>query len=442
MSPPVDAIPNDVKLPESADVVVIGGGIIGVAAAYYLARKGLRVAVLEKGIVGGEQSSRNWGWCRAQLRALPEVPLAKAALDLWGGLDEELKSSTGFRRTGMLVVTKDPAEIANWEKWLAEAKDYEIPGGIVSAGEVSAMIPATSEKWIGGLYAPDDGRAEPSRAAPAYAEAARRAGVTIHQNCAARGWETTGGKISSVVTEKGSIRTSAILCAGGAWTSLLLRRQGISFPQSGVFATVFRTQPAPQVIEGGVGSPGFSFRRNEEGGYTVAMRGRGRVEITPQGMRYARQFLPMLLLRAKGLDLGVGRSLFDGPGAIASWRLDRTSPFERMRILDPAFDQSLVEEAMAQFRAGYPILKDTDVAESWGGYIDATPDAVPVISEVEKASGVYIASGFSGHGFGMAPAAARLAADLVTGDTAIVDPAPYRYGRFFDGTMHKAKAWV
>ncbi|MFC7607875.1 NAD(P)/FAD-dependent oxidoreductase [Teichococcus aestuarii] len=110
------------------------------------------------------------------------------------------------------------------------------------------------------------------------------------------------------------------------------------------------------------------------------------------------------------------------------------SPFERTRVLDPAPDMALVEEALAMLRAAYPSLAGIGCAEAWAGSIDSTPDAVPVISAVEKLKGFHLATGFSGHGFGIGPAAGRLAADLVAGDAPIVDAHPYRYARLVDGT--------
>ncbi|HYC14449.1 MAG TPA: FAD-dependent oxidoreductase, partial [Stellaceae bacterium] len=178
MSPPVDKIRSDEKLPPTADVVIIGGGIIGCAAAYYLAKKGQSVAVIEKGHVGGEQSSRNWGWCRQQRRDVREIPLIKESLQLWGGLNEEIGAETGFRRTGLFYVTKDQAEVARWERWLDDARQYQLHTRMLSGAEVQAMMPGCTEKWAAALYTPSDGRAEPAMAAPAIASAARKLGVT------------------------------------------------------------------------------------------------------------------------------------------------------------------------------------------------------------------------------------------------------------------------
>ena len=105
MSPPVKAVASDEKLPPSADVVVIGAGMAGAAASWALARKGWSVALLDKGCVAGEQSSRNWGWCRQQHRDLRELPLAQRSLQMWGELADELGIDPGFRRTGLIYVT-------------------------------------------------------------------------------------------------------------------------------------------------------------------------------------------------------------------------------------------------------------------------------------------------------------------------------------------------
>ena len=434
MSPPVDAVRSDEKLPASADVVVIGGGIIGCAAAYFLAKRGLSVVVLEKGRVGGEQSSRNWGWCRQQMRDTREIPLIKESLALWGGLNEEIGAETGFRRTGLIYVTKDAAELARWEAWLEQARPYQLHSRLLSGAEAQAMMPGCEEKWLGGLHTPSDGRAEPAKAAPALAMAARRLGVTLHQGCAARGIETEAGAVATVVSELGVVRARAVLCAGGAWTSLFCRRHGIDLPQLSVRASVLRTAPAPEVLAAPVSSPGFGMRRRLDGGYTVGMRGAASLDLTPDAFRYLRAFWPAYRQGVVALNIKFGKAFFSAVATPRHWAFDRASPFEKVRVLDPAPEQSVLEAALANLKAAYPALREVKVAETWAGMIEGTPDAIPVISPVEALKGFYIATGFSGHGFGIAPAAGRLAADIIAGETPIVDPRPFRYARMIDGT--------
>ncbi|WP_292477146.1 FAD-binding oxidoreductase, partial [Mesorhizobium sp.] len=117
MRAPLQQIETSDELPQSADAVVIGGGIVGVFAAYYLARRGLKVALVEKGRIGAEQSSRNWGWCRQQNRDARELPMATRSLDLWERFAAESGQDTGFRRCGLLYLSNDEAELAGWARW-------------------------------------------------------------------------------------------------------------------------------------------------------------------------------------------------------------------------------------------------------------------------------------------------------------------------------------
>lgn len=432
MSPPVDRIPSDERLPEAADVVIIGGGIIGVSAALHLARQGRSVALIEKGHVGAEQSSRNWGWCRVQGRDPEEIPLAQASLRLWGEMDQVTGGDTGFRRTGVLRATNDPAQMADWVAWAELAQGMQQHTRILSASELREMLPGNAEPFIGGLHTPTDGRAEPSMAAPAIAAGARRLGnLSIHQDCAARGLETTGGRVSAVVTEKGRIRTDAVILSGGAWSALFLKRHGVRLPAAVVNATAFRTAPGIEITEGNLSTPTYCTRRRLDGGYTVAMSGVGTVELTPDHLLEARAFLPMFRKRRAGLRFRVGKRFLDGLRG-ASWAMDAPSPFEAERVRDPAPDPALVERALGRLRAAYPGQR-IEVAEAWGGAIDSTPDAVPVISPCEGMPGLTLATGFSGHGFGIGPAAGTLAANLATGEAPIVDPRPFRHSRFLTG---------
>ncbi len=433
MSPPLTRIESDARLPESADVVVIGGGVIGVSSAYQLARKGLSVALVEKGHVGCEQSSRNWGWCRQQGRARAEIPLARESLRLWEEMQADAGEDAGFRRTGVLFLTKNPAELAAWEKWAEIAREMQVHSTVLTPAEVQERLPHNTDTWVGGLVTPSDGRAEPSMAVPVLAKAARKHGVTIHQDCAARGLETSAGRVSGVVTEKGTIRASSVLLAGGAWSSLFCRRHGIDLPIGLVNATACRTTPAPEITDGALGTDFFCVRRRLDGGLTLALRGRGTVELTPDLIRYARTFLPTYRQRRKGLKISFGKPFLDQLLRGTSWRLDQPSPFEAERVRDPAPDMTLVEEALAALIKANPNLEGIGIAEAWGGTIDTTPDTIPVISAVDSLPGFFLATGFSGHGFGIGPGAGRLAADIVTGDTPLIDPAAYSHQRLVDG---------
>jgi len=434
MSPTIKRIDSDAALPTQVDVVVIGGGIVGAAAAYFLAKRGRSVALVEKGVVGGEQSSRNWGWCRQQNRDARELPLAMRAMELWDGLASEIGEDLGFRRCGLVYASNDAAQIAQWERWRETAKQFGVETRMLTGPEASAMTTGTGRTWLGGVHSLTDGTAEPALAAPVLAQGARKYGATIHQGCAARGLDVTNGAVTGVVTEKGTIRTQSVILAGGVWASGFCRHHGVVFPQASIRATSLRTEIAPAWLDAFY-TPEIALTRRLDGSYNIAISGRGRLELTPQGIRFARQFMPMFIKRLKAVEFGIGSSFFTGPEALGGWSLDKETPFERIRVLDPAPSRKAIATLLERARALVPALRDVAVRETWGSYIDSTPDAVPVISPTVGLKGLVLAAGLSGHGFGLGPSAGHLAADLATGDTPIVDPRPFRHARLLDGSQ-------
>ena len=142
MSPPLQLINTSSTPPASADVVVIGGGIVGVFAAYYLARRGVSVALVEKGRIGAEQSSRNWGWCRRQNRDARELAMASQSLDLWERFAVESGEDTGFRRCGLLFLSNDEAELSGWASWRDFAKTAGVTSHMLSSPAPTASQPS------------------------------------------------------------------------------------------------------------------------------------------------------------------------------------------------------------------------------------------------------------------------------------------------------------
>jgi glycine/D-amino acid oxidase-like deaminating enzyme len=430
MSPPVEPVHSDPPLPERAGVVIIGGGIIGASAAMFLAEKGHSVVLCEKGRIGGEQSSRNWGWCRTMGRDAREIPLAIESLRLWRGMNERTGRETGFRQAGIVYLCENEKEIASQEAWLNEARQYQVDARLLRGAAIDTVVPGASKMFVAAMHTPSDGRAEPSHAAPAIAEAARAAGATILTECAVRGVETQAGRVCGVVTEKGRIRCDAVLLAGGAWSRLFCGNAGIELPQLRVLASVFRTAPLSGAPEVAVGGSVFAFRKRLDGGYTIARRNANVADITPDSFRLLLQYLPTLKQNYGEIRMQFGRRFFEELRTRRRWSLDQATPFEAVRVWDPAPKQATLAEAREVLSRRFPVFAQMQVAESWGGMIDVTPDAVPVIGEVPSLPGFYLATGFSGHGFGIGPGAGRLAADLVAGDTPIVDAAPFRFGRF------------
>ncbi|WEJ17464.1 FAD-binding oxidoreductase (plasmid) [Sinorhizobium sp. K101] len=425
MPAPLVRIETTDSQPQAADVVVIGGGIVGVFTAYYLVCRGLKVVLVEKGLIGAEQSSRNWGWCRQQNRDARELPLSTKSLDLWDRFAAETGEDTGFRRCGLLYLSNNERELEGWARWRDFARTVGVTTFMLSSTEATERGKATGKPWKGGVFSSSDGTADPSKAAPAVARAIISAGGVVLQNCAARGIETSGGRLSAVITENGTIRTKVAVLAGGAWASSFCNNLGVRFPQASVRSSILSVEPV-EGLPDALHTTEVSTTRRADGGYTLAISGRARVDVTAQQLRFARYFVPMFARRWRNLAPGGVEGWRSGHETLRRWRLDERTPMERMRILDPAVDEGTISEILRRARNLLPGLAKAKIASRWAGYIDSTPDGVPAIGEVPNIPGFILAAGFSGHGFGIGPGAGHLIADVITGQTPLVDPVPYK----------------
>ena len=432
--PHIDKIIASENLPPSVDVVVVGAGIAGTATALELVERGLRVCVVEKGEVAAEQSSRNWGWCRQMGRDPREIPLVQESLRLWQTMDARIEGATGFTVSGIAYLAETQAELAKNEAWMA---NHALPAGIdskiVTGAALDHIIPGASTRFKGALYTASDGRAEPFMAVTAMARAVMNKGGMIFTQCAARGYETTGGRVSSVVTEQGKVDCRAMVLAGGYWSRRLLHNHGIRFPQLGILGSVQRTS----AVEGGnitFSGGKFTARKRMDGGYTVTHNVISVADIVPDSFQYFSDFLPVFKVDWRGLRLRLGSRFIKEARLKKRWQMDEVSPFETVRVLDPEPVHSLLDEALADLKKAFPQFSSATSVERWGGMIDATPDAVPVISAIESQPGLFMASGFSGHGFGIGPGAGKLMAQIVAGENPCVDPHPFRFSRFSDGS--------
>src|SRR6266581_1970680 len=362
MAPRVDPVTSDSEIPARTGVVVIGGGIIGTCTAFFLARKGVPVVLCEKGHIAGEQSSRNWGWCRKMVRDPRELPLIIESLRLWQGMNQTVEGETGFRTCGIMYLAESPSDLARLESWLDYAREYQLDTRVVDGAEVARLLPGSEKPWAGALYTPSDGKAEPQMAAPAIANAARRHGAAIRTQCAVRGIETAGGRVSAVVTEKGRIACGSAVLAGGAWSQLFCGNLGIELPQLKVLGSVMRTEKldgGPEIsASGGL----FGYRKRLDGGYTVATLGVRTIDLVPDSFRLLPNYLPAARLHWQKLRFRVGGRFLEEWRTPRKWALDQQTPFEQTRVLDPEADPYVLERAKASIAESFPAFRNIAVA--------------------------------------------------------------------------------
>ncbi len=423
-------------LPERADVVVIGGGVIGVSTALFLARAGISVVLLEKGRIAGEQSSRNWGWIRVQGRDPAEIPIAQEAQRLWPQLAAEVDTDIGLTQGGVAYLARDEAEMGRFTTWMKAAAPFGVSTQLLDADGASRLMPAANRHWPGAMWTPSDMRAEPFVTVPALARLAAKAGAILREATAVRLLDIEAGRVAGVITERGRIRAASVVLAGGAWSALLLRRHAISIPQLSVRATAMRTAPLPDIFQGGAVDSRLAWRRAADGGYTLAPEGFHELYVGPDAFRAFARFLPQLKQDPLGTALrpAAPRGFPDAWTTPRRWRADQVSPFERMRVLNPAPNLTKVRQTAAAFGETFPGLGEVEIESAWAGMIDTLPDVVPVVDQAARLPGLTVVTGMCGHGFGIGPAFGRIAADLVRGNAPGHDLSRFRLSRFFDGS--------
>ncbi|MFD1624104.1 NAD(P)/FAD-dependent oxidoreductase [Azospirillum griseum] len=429
MAPVISPVQTSTAMPKSTTVVVIGGGIVGLVTALTLAERGVPVVVLEKGRLAGEQSSRNLGWVRKTSRSVADLPMALESDRLWNAMATRVGEDVGYRPAGIMFLAKTEAEFNAHRRWMTATQGLSLDSRLVTPKEIDHLVPGGTGQWVGGVHTPSDGRAEPTLASSAIARAALAKGAVILENCAVRTLSLSGGSVCGVVTEKGEIACDQVVLAGGLWSRRFLGNLGVFLPTLPLECYAIRTAPMEGPTEIAVGGPNFSFRKRMDGGFTICQRGAVGSPLVLDHARLGLRYLPMFREGRHQLRISFGKAFFDDLRLARRWRASDTTPFETVRTMDPRVNHGINAEAMDNIRAAWPTFAAARVEQVWGGTMDITPDSLPVIDHVERLPGLIVASGFSGHGFGTAPAAGQLAADLVTGEKPIVDPTPYRLGR-------------
>lgn len=365
-----------------AEVVIVGGGIVGCAAAYYLAGRGRRVVLLEKSVIGGEASGRNGGGVRAQCRDRRERPLALASVKLWAGLEAELGFDMEYIQGGNIRMATKEDRMAllrrEGEEELADGLEVQM----WDRDELRRRAPYLSDVFIGAKYCPMDGTANPILASRAFGWAARRAGVTLFTRTEAVSIGTHGGRVTSVTARDKDgdlvVEASWLIHASGPWTPQLSRTVGIQVPIEPARSVIAITQRLPFLFK--------EFISSHDLGVYCRQAREGHVHI-------------------------------GGVGAPAE-TFDQTMPMESIGLLARRAAQML------------PSLQSANVLRTWAGTIENTPDRVPIISPVDGKPGYIVASGFSGHGFCLGPIAGKLLSELIVDGAPSLPLHAFRLSRF------------
>ncbi|HAL47378.1 MAG TPA: FAD-binding oxidoreductase [Dehalococcoidia bacterium] len=417
------------------DVLVIGGGIVGCATAYYLAKRNASVVLVEKGEIADEQSSRNWGWV-SQLRNPNEASLALLSQSIWRGLSDELGTDLDWVEGGGMYLSDDDEHFREFHRAAELMNAAGVDSRVLTRPEVEALIPEIAGDWTGGYYTPTNGQAEPAKVTAAFARAAQEMGAEIYTNCAAEDVTVSGGRVQSVRTELGDVNAQTVVCAAGAWSSKIGRMAGLSLPQRKIRATVASTEPVPIFTRINVWGGGVAVRQRNDGSLVVAGEGTADHDMTLDSFRHMRLFMPEVRRNLGKIRPRFGPEFVRDVGRAMPWSNARMHPFAHAVGVEPKPNMNKVRDGVKSLIQLYPHLEgQIRIDKAWAGYIDGTPDRTPVIGAADGLEGFMFATGFSGHGFALGPGAGRVVSELILDGQPSADIHMMRYSRFAEGDL-------
>ena len=375
------------ELTRISDVVVIGGGISGTAAAYHLARDGVRVTLVEREALGSMASGWTLAGVRQSGRHPAELPLAKAAVRGWEGLAAELGADVEYRQEGNLRLALTEAETATIRQVVADGDAAGIEMSYLpDNASVRAVAPALAEDIVAASLCLTDGHANPDLTVRAFAAAAVRHGAIIQPHTSVeRILVNDADRVTGVTTADGDLAAQSVVVAAGVYTPRLLAPLGLDLPLRITHVPAVQTVPMPPTLAQvlGLASAGFAGRQQAD----------GRFRLT---------------------------------GGSQTWTAD-----DGHHTVDNVQPQAMqVVNTIAKATRLVPALQQARVARVWGGLIDQTPDALPVIERSPAIDGLVIAAGFSGHGFCLGPVTGQILAELATGRTPSLPIEPFQLARF------------
>ncbi|MFI5014432.1 MAG: NAD(P)/FAD-dependent oxidoreductase [Hyphomicrobiales bacterium] len=371
------------------DIVVIGGGITGAAAAFSLAEQGHSVTLIERRGIAAMASGWTLGGVRQSGRDAAELPLARAAVAVWPTLNERLGHEVDYRRGGNLRLARNEAEIgiirALVERQGAQGLDLSF---LATNAAVRDVAPAISEHVLAASFCQSDGHADPIKATRAFAEAARRKGAAIREGVAAKAVRVERERVAGVETSEGFMPAGVVIVAAGVNTPALLAPLGLDLPLRVTVVHVLQTEPLPHVLDQVFGVANADCAGRQEAG--------GRLRVTTGSRAWT--------------------------GDAAGWSEQALGP--------SAAEIGRLTELVGQV---LPVLKEAPLHRVWGGLIDLTPDALPVLDAPQQVTGLVVGAGFSGHGFCLGPVSGEVLADLALGRPPRHDLSAFALARFASG---------
>ena len=377
-------------MPNKADVVIIGGGVMGCSIAYNLAKEGQKPVVIEKADIGGEASGSNGGGVRQSARNLKEMPLAIESIRMYGQLHEELGMDVEYVREGNLRLCTTEEDMESMRKSVENQKTVGLDLEMLDRKQVLEINPHIGDKVIGASFCPTDGHVNPFLVTYGFFKKAKSLGARFYTHEKVTNIKLQKGRVTTVFTDKQVFETDLVVNAAGIAGRGIANMVGLDLPMNPVFSEAMITDPYPPLFKQMVGHA--------------------------KGLFYGRQT--------------VHGSFFWG-GFVGTENFIYRQGKPLFHFIGPAISRMIIDYL--------PVLKDTHVIRMWSGLIAQISDGIPVLGLVEEVPGFVFATGFSGHGFGLAPVIGRLISELIMDCEVSLPIKDFCYGRFYKGADLECK---
>lgn len=372
---------------ESADAAIVGGGVVGCALAYQLARRGVGVVLFEREELGSQSTGRCAGGVRQQFSGEVNVRLQQVAVRLLKNFHEETGGHADFRQIGYLFLLTRPEQIADWRAMLGMWHRLGLEEARwVSAEDAQDLVPMLNvEDVLGGTFCPSDGLASPADVTAGYAAAARRLGARLKEGVSVTGIEVCGSRVCAVRTTAGEVVTPLVFNCAGAWSAEIGRMAGVEVPVKPYRRHIFVTDEFPDITR-----------------------------TTPMTVDFATSFY----FHPEGDGVLMGMS-------------DRGEP----STFSTDVNWDLLERTVQVASHRAPALEGASIRSAWAGLYETTPDHQGILGPVRSVEGFWCACGFSGHGFMQAPAAGLVVSQLLLDGESEVDVGAFSHDRFERGEL-------
>lgn len=368
-----------------ASVVIIGGGIIGCATAYYLAKSGMNDVIVLEGSdnIGNGGSSRNGGGVRQSGRDVRELPLVMYGIkNLWPTLSDELEVDCEYHQDGNLRLGKNEEHAKILTKLADNAKKVGLDVRMIDGDEVRQINPYLSHEVTVASWCPTDGHANPLTTTLGYYKMARRLGVTFITGEPVKELRVIKGKIRQVITPNNVYEGESVLVAAGLDSRQILSTVGIDIPMVKSLLEALVTEAQPHMFDQMLGTAEADFY---------------------------------------GHQTKHGSFVFGGSSGMERFNKDNGTPVTNSKTA-PCICRGIMKY--------FPDLKNAKIVRTWAGFMDASYDGIPSLGKIDEIDGLYVACAFHGHGFGIAPAASEQLSKLILNGTTDISLDEFRYDRF------------